>query len=313
VLLVVLGVIILVVTVLGLLAKVSLRRGVQAVDAQLALQQRWGAMTMQRALLNRAPKVFEQRDEKLKELGVEGEPPPPFIRSALSLGGVTFDLMLADEDAKLNLNALYHQGGLDQLTRALDDVVPAAGREALRLLPAVGPMSGTQPKASKRLSADSARSSSRDDDQGEDPEIPPAFRSWGEVFDIAKMSASVGSDAALPNLTTGMTCWGSGQLNIRRASDASILAVVGSVIQDGGAARFLKRYRDNPASDVKVLLVTEVKNEGQRDQLAGLVAEASTNFSLWIDASVKSGRPLRDFIVTRRDEEGVIRIEKFAH
>ena len=61
ILLVVLGVLVLVVTVLGLLAKVSLRRGVQSVDAELALQQRWGAVSLQRVLLHDAPKIFEDK------------------------------------------------------------------------------------------------------------------------------------------------------------------------------------------------------------------------------------------------------------
>ena len=104
------GVIVLVVTVLGLLAKVSLRRGVQSVDAELALQQRWGAVSLQRVLLDGAPKLFDDRDKKLIELGITGPPPPPIIRSAISIGDVTFDVMIADEDAKLNLNSLYHHG-----------------------------------------------------------------------------------------------------------------------------------------------------------------------------------------------------------
>jgi hypothetical protein len=294
------------VTVLGLLAKVSLRRGVQSVDAELALQQRWGAITLQRVLLAGAPKIFDDREKRLKELGVAGSPPPPFIRSAISFGGVTFDVMIADEDAKLNLNALYHHAGSTKLNQAIADIVPLSGRTSLRLVPAIEPM---------LISREQVVTLRPDSGQGEKErkaEIPAAFRSWGEVFDLAKMSAAVGSEAALPNLTTDMTCWGSGQLNIRRASDQSILAVVGTVIQDGGAARFLKNYRANPTMDLKVLLVTEVKNEGQRDELSKLVSEASTNFSLWIDASTRTGRPIRDFIVMRRDEEGVTRLEKFA-
>ena len=311
ILLVVLGVLVLVVTVLGLLAKVSLRRGVQSVDAELALQQRWGAVSLQRVLLHDAPKIFEDREKKLKELGVTGPPPPPFIRSVITIADVTFDVMIADEDAKLNLNSLYHHAGPEKLDQALADIVPDAGRSSLRLLPAIKPLLLSRQKP---LSERSKPNSPRNTDEGEDQEErKPAFRSWGEVFDLAKISASVGSEAALPNLTTDMTCWGTGQLNIRRASDSSILAVVGAVIQDSGAGQFLKKYRDNPTSNLNVLLLTEVKNQGQRDELSELLTEASTNFSLWIDASTKTGRPIRNFIVMRRDEEGVTRLEKFAH
>lgn len=315
ILLVVLGVLVLVVTVLGLLAKVSLRRGVQSVDAELALQQRWGAVSLQRLLLSGAPKIFDQRDKKLKELGVTGPPPPPFIRSAITIGDVTFDVMIADEDAKLNLNSIYHHAGPETLNQAITDIVPVVGRNSLRVMPVIKPLLLSRQTDAITQAKRRARNDAGDGEGEEErkPEIPPALRSWGEVFDLAKMSASVGTEAALPNLTTDMTCWGSGQLNIRRASDASISAVVGSVIQDGGAARFLKNYRDNPTSSLEVLLLTEVKKQGQRDELSEMLAEASTNFSLWIDASTKVGRPIRNFIVMRRDEEGVTRLEKFAH
>ena len=316
VLLVVLGVIILVITVLGLFAKVSLRRGVQSVDAQRALQQRWGAMTMQRVLMNRASNIFEARDELLKKTAQIGDPPPPpYIRSALTLGDVTFDLMVGDEDAKLNLNALYHHGGSGKLEQALQDVVPMAGLRALLPRPVVKPLLMEQgpPASNARRTRNSDSEPTGDDKEEGKPQIPAAFRSWGEVFDLAGLSKYAGSEVALPNLTTDMTCWGSGQLNVRRASDASILAVFGSVIQDGGATLFLKKYRENPTSDLNVLLLTEVDSERQREKLSRMVSETSTNFSLWIDASTKSGRPLREFVVGRRDEEGVTRIEKFAH
>ena len=306
VLLVVLAVIVLVVTVLGLLAKVSLRRGIQSLDAETALQQRWGAYSLQRVLLNDAPTIFEKRDEKLLALGLEGPPPPPLIRSAVTFGGVTFDVMLSDEDAKLNLNAIYHHGGPSQLEQALSQSVPLAGQAALRLRPATEPLLVGRTR-------DSLPVIETPDGEEKKPVIPPAFRSWGEVFDLAVLSRTIGSEAALPNLTTDMTCWGSGHLNIRRASDNSILAVLGSVIQDGGAQRFLQRYRNNPATDFRAMMVTEISNNRQRDRLAELVAEASTNFSLWIDASTKTGRPVRNFIVLRRDEEGVTQMEKFAH
>ena len=58
--------------------------------------------------------------------------------------------------------------------------------------------------------------------------------------------------------------------------------------------------------------MTEVKKRPQREQLARMLSEGSTNFSLWIDASTKTGRPVRNFVVMRRDEEGVTRLEKFA-
>ena len=75
VLLVVIAVSVLVVTALSTLAKQSLRSGLQAADAQRSLQQRWGAHTLQRAMLAKAAEVFELR-EKIAAESNPGVPPP---------------------------------------------------------------------------------------------------------------------------------------------------------------------------------------------------------------------------------------------
>lgn len=299
VLLLVLAVSVLVITTLSTLANLSLRRSLAAADAQRSLQQRWGAVTLERAMLARASEVFQLQEELAAER-TPGVPPPSSIRAALTLNGVTFDLLLGDEDAKLNLNALYHRNGLGSTQRALADIVGPSQSVALR------------PAASALLIAAQMPSRTRggnlDSEQAE--EIPDAFRSWGEVFDLTSLHRQ--GQAALPSVTTGITCWGTGQLNFRRASDQAILAIARSVVQDGGARRLLQRYRNNPAASLGVLLQTEVSNQQNRQRLLELMSQSSTNFSLWVDASSNSGRSHRQFTVMRRDEEGVIRQSKFS-
>jgi hypothetical protein len=304
VLLVVMAVSILVITVLGTLAKVSLRRALEAADAERSLQQRWGALTLERALLAKAPQTFKLREELAAELAPGKPPPPATIRAVLSLRGVTFDLLLADEDAKLNLNSFYHQLGPDRTKQAVARVAGQQAVAAIRLVPAVEPMN---------LASLGEPTSFDSDPVEEEPILLDAFRSWGEVFDFKALATLYGSDAALPNVTAGVTCWGSGQLNIRRASDEAILAVAASVVQDGGARRLLKRYRENPIASLSALLQSEVSSQRNRDALANLMSETSTNFSIWIDASSQGRGSIRSFTVMRRDEEGVTRQSKFVH
>jgi hypothetical protein len=303
VLLVVIAVSVLVVTVLGTLAKQSLRRGLEAADAERSLQKRWGTLTLERALLAKAPKIFELREEIAAEL-TPGVPPSTTIRTALTLNGVTFDLLLADEDAKLNLNSLYHHVGEQQTQQAISKIIGPGTARTLRLVPAVKPL---------MLSRESQRNTLESDENDTEPIVPDAFRSWGEVFDLGAMEAQIGSDAALPNLTTDITCWGTGQLNIRRASDQAILAVAGSVVQDGGAQRLLKRYRESKTASLSVLLQTEISGQRNRDKLSRMLSETSINFSVWVDASANGSGSQRTFAVMRRDEEGVTRQTKFAH
>ncbi len=304
VMLVVISVSVLMITLLSLLANLSLRRGLEAADAERTLQQRWGAMTLERTLLSQAPKLFETREELAAEQD-PSQPAEPFLRAAITLRGVTFDVLLGDEDAKLNLNALYHQAGeVDTARAAMEMIGPGAGR-ALRLLPAMQPMAMDQ---------GSIIENDDDEDQDEDPEIglPAAFRSWGEVFDLPTLAETSGGSAVLPNLTTGMTCWGNGQLNFRRASDEAILAVAGTVVQDGGAQRLLTRYRSSPTATLAVLLQSEVASQRERDALARLLSETSSNFSMWLDASTGGRRSLRRFTVQFRDAEGDMRYSRFV-
>ena len=302
VLLIVLAVSVLVVTVLSTLAQISLRRGLQAADAERDLQQRWGGVTLQEALLKDASKIFLAQEERAAEL-TPGVPPPPTIRDAITLSGVTFDLLLGDEDAKLNLNTVYHQSGKMKTEDVLREVEPRLMR-AIRLVPAVKPM---------QLSRESRRDTDQEERSEQPLEAPRALRSWGEVFDIGQLNRDLGSEAALPIVTTGITCWGGRQLNFRRATDDAILAVAGSVVQDGAANRLVQRYRQNPTLGVNTLLLAEVSNQQNRERLARLLSQSSNNFSLWMQASTSDGHSVRKFIVMNRDDEGVIRYEQFEH
>ena len=307
VLLIVLAVSVLVVTVLSTLAQTSLRRGLQAADAERNLQQRWGGETLQEALLLNASKVFSAQEERTAEL-TPGVPPPPTIRDAITLSGVTFDLLLGDEDAKLNLNTVYHQSGRMKTEQVLAEVQPRLAR-AIRLVPAVKPL---QRSRESRPGTDQDRTD-QDQPSEQSQGAPRALRSWGEVFDMGQLQRDLASEAALPTVTTGITCWGGGQLNFRRATDDAILAVAASVVQDGAARRLVQRYRQNPTVGVNTLLQTEVSNQQNREQLARLFSQSSNNFSLWINASASDGQSWRRFVVMSRDDEGVIRYEQFQH
>jgi len=114
VLLAVLAVMVLIVTVLATLSKLSLRRALAAADAQVRLQQRLGAESIEKILLPQVGRVFDrlekQADEARATTGI-ADPIPRLIRGAVTIGGVTFDVIIADEDAKLNVNQVYHMTG----------------------------------------------------------------------------------------------------------------------------------------------------------------------------------------------------------
>ncbi|TWU58431.1 hypothetical protein Poly51_12090 [Rubripirellula tenax] len=307
VLLVVIAVSVLVITALSSLAKVSLRRGLEAADAERSLRVRWGALTLEQAMMKEITTVFELQEKRYAETS-PGVPPPSTIRAALTLSGVTFDMLLGDEDAKLNLNALYHTAGLEKAEQQITKVIGPTVPGTVRLRPVVQPMELSRLKDSRKDEDDASEV-----DDAETPEIPAAFRSWGEVFDVVALEEQAGSDLVLPAITSEITLWGNGALNIRRASDEAIVAVVSTVIQDGGASKFLKRLRSSATVTLGVVLQTEISDEGDRRDVARLISETSTNYSLWLDASTPGGNRLRTFAATRRDESGVTRHTRFAY
>ncbi len=311
VLLLVLAVLVLLVTALAQLSTISIRRALAAADAQVRLQQRVGAESIERALLPRAAALFDTRQQAAEQQLQFGETTGPLdssryrIRDAVTFGGITFDVVLADEDAKLNLNRVYHAAGKSRVDQAVRDLVGPIAARAARTLPAVRPIPES-PLGGRDESEDAA------DQAAAAEEIPRAFRSWGEVFDLRRLAAVSGSDAALPNVTEQITCWGGGALNVPRASDEAIRAAAACILSDGAARRLVSRYRDNPAVPLEVLLVGEATSESERIALRRLLGQSSTHFSLWLDASTPARRSLRRFSVMRLTDDGITTNERFS-
>ena len=302
ILLVVLAVMVLVVTVLSTLSQISLRRGLAAADAKVRLQQRVGIHSIERVVLSRAAKVFDRLEKESLDGGLP-PPPPRQLRSVVTFGGVTFDVLLADEDAKADLNLMYHLMGKQRTESAVMELVGPSVASAVRLDPAAAPVGD-------RWLADQV---DPDDSDTEPPEIPRAFRSWGEVFDLNRLAAVVGDDAALPNVTATMTCFGSGGLNLRRAPDSAMLATLSGSLSRAGADRFVSRYRDNPMIALDVLIEQESKTETDRIKLRRLLSTSSSHFSVWIDASTLSRGSQRMHGVVRTVDDGIQINERFAY
>ncbi|KAA5541082.1 hypothetical protein FYK55_19510 [Roseiconus nitratireducens] len=295
-LLAVLGVIVLTVTVLSALSQQSLQRGLAAADARIRLQQRLGAESIQRHLLPRAAAVFDRLQEEAEAGGRSGNRVPTQLRSSVSIGGITFDVVLADESAKVNLNSVYHSVGRERTESMIVDVAGIAAARAARLTPAVP----------------TVKSFGASDDADGPAAPPPAFRSWGEVFDLTTLQQTIGDDAALANVTAELTCWGSGGLNLRRASDESIRAVATCVLSRAGAERLVRRYRENPTMTLAILVQQEAASETLRRKLLRMFSETSTDHSLWIDASSPARRSLRTFSVLSQGDDGTVVNQRFA-
>lgn len=272
-------------------ARQSFRLALEAQARERELQARWGALSVQQLLLPTAPSLFEELEQMADDDDESDAPPPTSIRTVLVLGDRQFDVLLADESAKVNVNTLYHFGDRRAVERGVQQATTHARFVRPMLQPETMPL-GQFP--------------SGDDEEDDAPPLPPAFRTWGQVFDLSGAGAAAPIRRALPELTSQLTCWGSGRLNFRRAADSSIVEICRLVMTEGRARRVVRKLREN--SRLRFENVLQQAGVGRDDQmkLQSLLTQQSACFSIWVTASGPDGF-VRRFAVAQPDEKGVVR------
>lgn len=269
VLLTVLFVLALMAVALAGVCRTGLRRTMRASDAADELQRRWGATSLRTSLLPHA-------DDLVDAANVPGAAPVSTVHLAAMLGGQRFDLDVADEQAKANVNALYAATGSRPATEAaVRELAAAAGvRATPRLTMAVKP---PHRKAASTDAEDQAA-----DSAGGRPAA--AVGSPSEVFPDADFDA-------LRAATANLTCWGNGRVNVVRASAAVLRRMLSPELSAAQVQRLLAARADRPADKVRV---DDLIAAAGADTAAGLIASdrlttVSTVHSVWLVARGRSG------------------------
>ncbi len=245
------------VTMAGI-ARASLARAVQAKTAANALQLRWGQLSCQAALLPHAQKLLEQAQEDSRE-------PVTSVPVAVSLGGMAFEALLSDEQAKANVNTVYQNTDRQTTEKRIKDTLRTSDGPpvAVRLTP-LKPRQSEQ--VDKRASA------------------LPAFGSLEQVFDAAP--GRLFNSASNPSPAIGLfTCWGSGKLNFRLASREALRAVCRGLLDDRGVEQLITNRQDKPELELEQALAQLALIKEKQDKLAGLLTDSSACFSLWVAAN----------------------------
>lgn len=256
------------------IARHSLLSAMAALDAQQALQRRWGAISCERAFLFPAKEVFEGFAD---ESGGENAPPPIALPVRLTLGGLTFDLLLADENAKSNLNTVFLKRGKEDVARLCRSVAESGGVLPLELRP------GTQ-------------------------DAHAAFQSWGQVFDLSGGSAM---SESLAKATGDITCWGNGRLNLRSAMDEQVQAIARLVASNNTVRQLLAIRQQRPRGTLEEWLGALDVSQQDREKLAELLTDESSCFSLWMTINA-SERAWRTFVVAEPQQQGNRRLSRFV-
>ncbi len=314
VLMMVIVVLIILTTALTTLASKSLRATQQASNATALLQQRWGIASTKDEILPYAGAIFYQV-EQARRLNATKQPAEPIgmFAESVVLGGQRFDLVLSDENTKLNLNTVYHLGGPAKVTKAIGDL---AGKGAIRYMvpkPAViSIVRGTPPPRKSKSDSEAV-----DSNPGASTSIDiaqsalPAFRSWGEIFDFGKIAKESPNGDVKLDFTRTLTVWGSGQLNVSRSTDEALLALIELIIPGGAAKDLLSEIRRFEQVDLQAVLETKVPKAQDRRALGSLLGLSSFAYSLFIDVDAPQGRSRR-IIVSAFDSEGAPQISEFV-
>ena len=247
----------------------SLRIHLESIKAVDALQQKWAARSIRKALLPSARGL-------LLPDGMRDAFHP--LSDTIQLGNCRCEFLLDVETRKININTVYRQDrtALDSI---IQQVNPAAAR-FLQLRPA--PLSqGTN-----------------DSDV-----VAVPFETWGQVFRLNELTATQANLQQLAALTQNVTCWGSGRLCLRTTNEDHLRIVCELVVSPPEATAILRKWS---TSNVQILLQQTVKREDERQQLALLLTEQPDAFSLWITTQSPHNAHT-EFTVMQADEEGTVR------
>jgi type II secretory pathway component PulK len=258
-------------TVLAGLAWRSMTGALEARGAAEELQRRWAVTSLRAALLDHVEELLSEAELGDEKGGgawqAEKQPRKAVaaIRVTCQLAGEDYELVLTDEQAKLNVNALMAEAGRVKAQAIVARLAAASdgqsGQNVAMNLRAVTASKGT-PNA-KGLSGVGA---------------------YGQVFEAASPESLVG-DGQTPGLADAITCWGSGRVNVRRASDAVLAQACERVLGRAGARDLLAARRKDPFCELPTMLGQLAgTDDKQRQQLRGCLTDQSTCHGLWVIA-----------------------------
>lgn len=244
------------------LARRSALAALGASDSEKLLQRRWLIRSVQATLLAQAERIFIEQERRWPDQ------PAGRVERTVQVDVFKLRLVLADEQAKVNLNALLQGKPPPQALQSIKRLLPAGSNHG-------------QPEAEIRLRPDPSNKSLAPEDRDA---ATPMFVTFGQVFDAPTPQWLMG-DRDHAGASSLMTCWGDGRLNLLRADAWSTHALLDGVIGELAVDRLLTALGRQPRPTVAQLVAGLSLTEAQRRSVAGLLADRSTCHSLWVELS----------------------------
>ena len=254
------------------------RQSLGVMTAEQELQRRFGALSCQRVLLPQGEAMIQHDDA---EDTVERLLPRRSARRQITLGGIQFTLLWADEQAKPDINALQQRLGPSKTNQAVDRLILGERFRAEARL---------QPGASHNASVEGAFAQ-----EPPDPQRPADDRRYialDQVFVTASLMAQISalahaasSEQADPD--PPVTCWGKGKLNLHRATDMALQEWIGDVLDAQQMNELLDLRREFPGLGTPALLSQLELEQKQRAIVMDRLTDHSLCHSLWIVADTE--------------------------
>lgn len=212
VLLATLALLVLCATLLVSLSRIAMDESLRARLAQDELQRRWGAISCRNTILASAESL-------LLEAEARRQLPVASLQFNIRLGKHTFDLLLADEQAKVNVNHLLEISGRSSAENRLRQSLVGTGlMNALRLHP--NPTPAPMPR---RVAPPLAGQNPRPG-----PVVSDHITGLGQIFDLTQSAPDrLLTPTGPAHFVTFCT---TGHLNIRRAPEPALRLALGGVL-----------------------------------------------------------------------------------
>jgi len=237
------------------------------------LQRRWAVRSLEATLLPQA--------ETILEAAPAGEEAPGRRRLTVQLAGHDYELVLTDEQAKMNVNALLERHGRTGARARMRRLLEAGGRAAPRVSAAL---------RTRRAPESGARSWE-------------PLAGYDQLFASASPAELLGTPDR-PGAADRLTFWGDGRVHLHRAPDPVLAEALSGAIPAAAATRLLEARREQPGAGLDALAeAAGVTGQTLRRRVASRVRERSAAHGLWIVARPQPGtgppRPARVSLAVR--------------
>ena len=271
-------------------ARQSAGEALHALEAREELQRRWAVTSCRETLLPRASGLLTQAAqgpvdaEGVPLSGRRRVPMSTDLRVSCELAGLNYDIILTDEQAKFNPATLAAMAIEEKpmTNRALQRIVyELGGFDNRRKL-------GQQGNVVLRPLIGVDADGKPIEDDGSESERPDVYVGYGQLFEGVSPEALVG-DASRRGVSSRLTCWGDGRLNIKRAADEVVEQTLEPLLGQEAVRQLLEARAEAPGLGVNELMQAVVDADPEFKATATvLLAEISQVQGLWVVAHGRS-------------------------